>query len=133
MAMATTSVKVDLMAVAEGVAGQPKTSLVREKTLDKGLLSMFEQTPEHDQPSPKRKGKAWTPPAKAVGPEQVGQQPRSPPKKSMNDRTFDSPQSVTALPDYTPVDASGQESPKSPRLSENPFMQQEAAKVRIRK
>jgi hypothetical protein len=121
--------KVDLMAVAEGVAGQPKTSRSNsEKTLNKNLLSMFEQAhvSEQEQP-PRQSGKVWTPP-KATAYHAPHQQ------QQVKAVDVPSPQSVTTPPDFYPSITKQEtpDSPPSPRLSENPFMRTESAKVLCR-
>lgn len=111
---------VDLMSLAEGHGEVKNRSLsdLRGSTLSKSLLSKFEAVSPEPQSPPKRvsmTGKVWTP-------------PQASDKQTPSQEPHKSPNSVTALPDFSALREEPPEQPLSPRLSDNPFLQKDKVK-----
>ena len=128
-AMAPSSQGFDLMSLAEGVDGVKKTRALQDlrsgSTIDKSLLSKFEQL-SAEKPAPERRpstGKIWTPPASVAAPAQATSA-----KPSTKTEVSPSPKSVATQPDFSATSGRSDDEPKSPRLSDNPFLKQDSLK-----
>ena len=131
-AMAPSSQGFDLMSLAEGVDGVKKTRALQDlrsgSTIDKSLLSKFEQ-PAAEKPVEKRlsTGKVWTPP-KSPPKAGAAPAPATSPKPSAKTEVSPSPKSVATQPDFSAMSGRSDDEPKSPRLSDNPFLKQDSLK-----
>ena len=125
--MAPSSQGFDLMSLAEG--DEKKTRALQDlrsgSTIDKSLLSKFEQL-SAEKPAPERRpstGKIWTPPASVAAPAQATSA-----KSSTKTEVSPSPKSVATQPDFSATSGRSDDEPKSPRLSDNPFLKQDSLK-----